>query len=56
MTRGQQALELVNWDDESWRIHLEGFIDTLNLDDQLQAYLRQCAEEEMDESQPGWDK
>lgn len=93
-TRGQKALELVNWNDEccaaqlkrkpdskacpecgrmlgsprkmnfgdylrklheSWRIHLEAFIVSQGLEDKGEEYKEAVAEEEMDESQPGWD-
>lgn len=54
-TRGQEALELVNWNDESWRIHLEGFIVSQGLEAKWEEYKEAVAEEEMDESQPGWD-
>ncbi len=54
-TRGQEALELVNWNDESWRIHLEAFIVSQGLEDKWEEYKEAVAEEEMDESQPGWD-
>lgn len=46
----------LNWDDESYRIHMEGFIREQGLDVEWQAYKEACAEEEMDDSEPGWDK
>ena len=53
--RGQRALEMCQWNQDSTLTLLRRFIQEKELEEELEAYFEVAAIEEMDENQPGWE-